>query len=118
MNRAELIAAIAEATGLSKAKAERVLDSILANIARALEQGSDVRIVKFGTFMKKQRAARMGRHPRTGETIHIPASYNPRFNASRNLIAAVNDPRSPGGGPDATETMMWGTRTTGGDEDA
>jgi len=90
VNKAELIDKIAEGTDLSKAAATRALDTVLNSITNALKAGDQVTLVGFGTFQVKDRAARVGRNPRTGEAIQIKASKNPSFKAGKALKDAVN----------------------------
>lgn len=90
MNKSELIDAIADAAGLTKADAGRALDATTDAIAAALQKGNSVSLVGFGTFTVRHRAARTGRNPRTGETIKIKASNNPAFKAGKALKDAVN----------------------------
>jgi DNA-binding protein HU-beta len=90
MNKAELIEAVAAAADLSKASAARALDSVTENITNALKSGDQVTLVGFGTFTVRDRAARSGRNPRTGETIKIKASKVPGFKAGKALKDAIN----------------------------
>jgi DNA-binding protein HU-beta len=90
MNKSELVDAIAESAGLSKADAGRALDGVVNTITGALKSGDSVSLVGFGTFTVRDRAARTGRNPRTGETIQIKASKNPAFKAGKALKDAVN----------------------------
>ena len=90
MNKAELIDAVAASTDLSKADATRAVESTLSAISGALSKGDSVALVGFGTFSVKQRAARMGRNPKTGAEIHIPASKVPGFKAGKALKESVN----------------------------
>ncbi len=90
MNKSELIDAVADATGLTKADAGRAIDATTAAIAKALQQGNSVSLVGFGTFTVRHRAARTGRNPRTGQNIKIKASNNPAFKAGKALKDAVN----------------------------
>jgi len=90
MNKSELIEAVAEKTNLSKADAARAVDAVLESITEALKQGDSVALVGFGTFEVRERAARTGRNPRTGETIEIKASRAPAFKAGKALKDAVN----------------------------
>jgi len=90
MNKSDLIDAIAESAGLSKADAGRALDGVVDAITGALKKGQSVSLVGFGTFSVRDRAARTGRNPRTGETIKIAASKNPAFKAGKALKDAVN----------------------------
>ena len=79
MNKNELVASVAEASGLSKADAGRAVDGVIGAITGALKSGGDVRIVGFGTFSVANRKATTGRNPRTGEPIQIKASKMPKF---------------------------------------
>ena len=90
MNKSELIDAIAAAADSSKADAGRALDATLEAITGALKKGDSVSLVGFGTFSVKQRAAREGRNPQTGETIKIAAATVPGFKAGKALKDAVN----------------------------
>jgi DNA-binding protein HU-beta len=90
MNKAELIDAIADSAELSKASAARALDSAIDSITKALKKGDTVTLVGFGTFSVRKRAARIGRNPRTGESIKIKASKVPGFKAGKALKDAIN----------------------------
>ena len=90
MNKSELADAVAEAAGLSKADGARALDAVIDSITNTLKSGDTVSLVGFGTFQVKQRNARQGRNPRTGETIQIAASKVPSFKAGKGLKDAVN----------------------------
>ncbi len=90
MNKNDLVAKVAAGAGLSKADSAKAVDGILDAISNALEQGSDVRLIGFGTFSVLSRAASTGRNPRTGETIQIPPSNLPKFKAGKGLKDAVN----------------------------
>ena len=90
MNKAELIDAVAEAADISKASAARALDGALDAITDSLKKGDTVTLVGFGTFSVRQRAARSGRNPQTGETIYIKASKVPGFKPGKALKDAIN----------------------------
>ncbi|MDX1509205.1 MAG: HU family DNA-binding protein [Woeseiaceae bacterium] len=90
MNKGELIDAVANSAGLSRADATKAVDGVLDSITSTLSSGGSVSLVGFGTFSVKARAARMGRNPRTGEAIHIKASNVPGFKAGKALKDAVN----------------------------
>ncbi|AUX89676.1 HU family DNA-binding protein [Acinetobacter variabilis] len=89
MNKSELIDAIAEKGGLSKADAGKALDATIASVTEALKAGDTVTLVGFGTFGVKERAARTGRNPQTGATLEIKASKVPSFKAGKGLKDAV-----------------------------
>ena len=90
MNKSDLIDAIAQSADMSKAAAGRALDATVDTIADALKEGDQVALVGFGTFQVKDRAARTGRNPQTGEPIEIKASRVPGFKAGKALKDAVN----------------------------
>ena len=90
MNKNDLIAAVAEKTGLTKAQAGEAVDATFEAVTQALKGGDEVRIIGFGNFSVSERAATEGRNPRTGETIKIPASKTPKFKAGKGLKDAVN----------------------------
>ena len=90
MNKNDLVGQVAQDTGLSKVDAARAVDSIFDNIAGSLRNKSEVRLVGFGTFSVSHRKATTGRNPRTGETIQISASNQPKFKAGKALKDAVN----------------------------
>ena len=88
MNKTELIAAVAEKTDLSKKDADAAV-SVLGAITDALKAGDKIQLVGFGTFEVRNRAAKQGRNPRTGETMTVPASKVPAFKAGKALKDAV-----------------------------
>ena len=88
MNKAELVAKIAE-SGLTKKDASIALDAAIAAIGDALAEGDSVQLIGFGTFSVKERAAREGRNPRTGETVKIGAAKAPVFKAGKALKEKV-----------------------------
>ncbi|WP_332247286.1 HU family DNA-binding protein [Alkalilimnicola ehrlichii] len=90
MNKSELIEAVAQSADISKAAASRAVDSMVECVTNALKEGDQVTLVGFGTFQVRERAARTGRNPRTGETINIAASKVPSFKAGKALKDAVN----------------------------
>ena len=90
MNKAELIEAVAEAADISKAGASRAVDAVLDSITAAMKKGDQVTLVGFGTFLVRERAARTGRNPKTGEPINIAAAKVPSFKAGKALKDAVN----------------------------
>lgn len=91
MNKSELIEAIAESTDLPKTAAGRALDATLKTISEVLQNGDSVSLVGFGTFNTKDRPARTGRNPKTGEPIEIKAAKVPGFKAGKALKEAVNN---------------------------
>ena len=90
MTKSELIDAIAEKAGLSKADASKALDATLESITDALKVGDKVALIGFGTFSVSSRAARTGKNPQTGEALAIPASKAAKFKAGQKLKDAVN----------------------------
>ena len=90
MNKNDLIASVADGSGLSKADAGKAVDAVFDSIANSLKEGTPVRLVGFGTFSVTRRQASQGRNPRTGEPIQIPASNQPKFKAGKGLKDTVN----------------------------
>lgn len=90
MNKSELIAKIAEKSGLNQKDAGKALDGLTQAISDALANGENVTLVGFGTFKVTQRQAKTGRNPQTGEAIQIPAKKAPIFKAGKALKDAVN----------------------------
>ncbi len=89
MNKAELISSVAEKTNLTKKDAEKALSAMLDSIGEALSGGDKVQLVGFGTFETRERAARKGRNPQTGEEIDIAATKVPVFKAGKQLRESV-----------------------------
>jgi len=90
MNKQDLIGAVADQAGLSKADAGKAVEAMFDGITNALKQGDEVRLVGFGTFSVSKRKASTGRNPRTGEAMTIKASTQPKFKAGKGLKDAVN----------------------------
>jgi len=90
MNKAELVAKIAEESKLTKKAAETALEAFVTSVETALKNGEKVQLVGFGTFEVRQRAARKGRNPQTKAEIKIPASKAPVFKAGKALKELVN----------------------------
>ncbi|WP_280562161.1 MULTISPECIES: HU family DNA-binding protein [unclassified Chromohalobacter] len=90
MNKSELIEAIAASADIPKAAAGRALDAMVETVSDSLKKGDSVALVGFGTFSVKERAARTGRNPQTGETIEISAAKVPTFKAGKALKDSVN----------------------------
>jgi DNA-binding protein HU-beta len=88
-NKNDLVTAVANSSGLTKTDAAKAVDGVFKAIADALKAGDEVRLVGFGTFAVADRAASEGRNPRTGETIKIPASKQPKFKAGKGLKDAI-----------------------------
>ncbi len=89
MTKSQLIDLIAKDAGISKAQSSKALNSMLANVTRSLRKGSSVSFIGFGSFDVKRRKAFIGRNPRTGEAINIPATKSPRFRPGKNLRDAI-----------------------------
>jgi len=89
LNKAELVASVAEKAEMTKKDAEKAVNALFASIEEALARGDKVQLVGFGTFEVKERAARVGRNPRTGEEISIAATKVPVFKAGKALRDAV-----------------------------
>ena len=90
MNKAELISAVAEKTGLSKKDSEKAINATFDTITLSMEAGEKVQLVGFGAFDDKERGSRMGRNPKTKEEIEIPASRVPVFKAGKALKEALS----------------------------
>ena len=89
MNKAELINAIAEESGLSKADSKKALEAFVSSVTNALKEGGKISLVGFGTFSVSERAERTGINPSTKQTITIPAKKVAKFKAGAELSAAV-----------------------------
>jgi DNA-binding protein HU-beta len=89
MNKAELVAHVAQSAAVTKAQAEKSVNAIFQGIAASLKKGNDARFVGFGTFAVSKRSARTGRNPRTGATIKIAASKTARFRAGKELKDSI-----------------------------
>ena len=90
MNKSELIDAVAEAAGLSKADSTRAFDAVISVVTNAMKGGDQVSIVGFGSFLVRERSARTGRNPQTGAEIQIAAATVPAFKPGKALKDAVN----------------------------
>ena len=90
MNKAELVAAIAEKTELSKKDSEKALKAFIDVVTEELTKGEKIQLVGFGTFEVAERSAREGRNPQTGATMKIPASKAPKFKAGKALKDVIN----------------------------
>jgi len=90
MNKNDLVTAVASNAELTKADAARAVDAIINSIGASLKKGKEVRLVGFGTFLVQKRKATTGRNPRTGASIKIPASNQPKFRAGKQLKEVVN----------------------------
>ena len=90
MKKTELIAAVAEQSGLSKKDAEKALSATIDTIVKAVAEGDKIQLTGFGTFEQRQRNARTGVDPRTGNSIEIAASKVPAFKAGKAFKDAVN----------------------------
>ena len=89
MNKADLVAAVAEKAGISKKDSEKAVNAAFDAITAALVAGDKVQLVRFGAFETKERSARVGRNPKTKEEIQIPASRVPAFKAGKALKDAI-----------------------------
>jgi DNA-binding protein HU-beta len=90
VNKSELIEAVAASADIPKAAAGRAVDAVVEAVTGALKEGDQVALVGFGTFSVKERAARTGRNPQTGQPIEIAAANIPSFKAGKALKDAVN----------------------------
>jgi len=90
MNKAEFIDAVATKGDMSKSDAESAVNAVLDSLTSAMAKGDQVTLVGFGTFLVRERKARTGRNPRTGEPLNIAAANTPSFKAGKALKDAVN----------------------------
>jgi len=90
MNKGDLIDRVSDDAGISKAQADRAIDSVLGGITDSLRKGERVTLVGFGTFAVSQRKSRKGRNPQTNEMIKIPATKSVRFSSGKKLKEVVN----------------------------
>ncbi len=90
MNKTELVERVAESTGKTKKEASMIVDTVLQTISEALKKGEKVTLIGFGNFEVRERAARTGRNPQTGEEIQIEASKVPAFKPGKQLKELVN----------------------------
>ena len=90
MNKADLIDQVAQSAEISKSAAERAIDAIVVAVKTALRKDDSLTVVGFGTFYPAQRAARIGRNPRTGAEVKIEAARLPKFRAGKALKDAIN----------------------------
>jgi DNA-binding protein HU-beta len=90
MNKKDLVAAVADDADLTKDQAGAAVDAVIHHIQNALQDGDEVRIAGFGSFKVSDRKATTARNPRTGETVEVPASRVPKFQAARGLKEALN----------------------------
>lgn len=91
MNKTELVEKVATSAGLTKTQADAAVNALVATLTDVLKSGDKITLKGFGTFEVRQREARMGRNPQTGETMPIAASKVPAFKASSSLKKAVNE---------------------------
>ena len=98
MNKNDLIEAVAAHSGLSKADAGRAVDAVVGSITGALKAGESVNLIGFGTFDVRERAARTGRNPRTGEQVPVSAKRVPYFKPGKEMRAVINPGAKPAAG--------------------
>jgi DNA-binding protein HU-beta len=89
MKKSDIIDAVAKSSGVTKKDTEKVIHALGETIKDSLVNGEDVRFIGFGTFTVKERAARRGRNPQTGESIEIPPAKQPVFKSGKLLRAAI-----------------------------
>ena len=90
MNKTDLINSVAEQADISKKDASKAVDAVFDSITETLKKGDNIQLVGFGSFEVRERAARKGRNPQTGDEIEIPATKNPAFRPGKQLKDAVN----------------------------
>jgi len=89
IGKQDLVSRIAQKSGIPNKQAEKVVNSFIDTITESMARGDEVRLTGFGTFKVTERAARKGRHPRTGQEMEIPASRRPTFTPGSKLVEAV-----------------------------
>ncbi|MEZ4743190.1 MAG: HU family DNA-binding protein [Bdellovibrionota bacterium] len=89
MNRAEIVEALANKTGKSKADSEKWLSAFIQTVTKSMQNNNEVKLVGFGTFATAKRKPRVGRNPQTGETVHIPARTVPVFRPGSDLKEVI-----------------------------
>ena len=89
VGKQELVSEVSHETGMTNRQIEKVMGAFINAVTNSLQRGEDVRITGFGTFKVAERAARKGRHPRTGEEMEIPASQRPTFSPGSRLVEAA-----------------------------
>ncbi len=89
MNKAQLVEAVSDKTGITKKKTGNMMDAVIKTLTGALSQGEKVTFVGFGSFQVRQRKERKGVNPQTGQTMQIPAKKVPKFKAGKELRQAV-----------------------------
>lgn len=89
MNKADIISKVQQTIGVTKADAERAVETFIDSVTEALKNGEEVSVAGLGIFVAKPRPARTGRNPRTGETIRIEATRTPKFRPAKALKEAV-----------------------------
>ncbi len=89
MNKSDLVASIAQSAKISKVAAERGLNGMLSTITTAIEDGERVTVVGFGSFSLVDRAPRLGRNPKTGESVRIPSRRAVKFNPGKELVQKI-----------------------------
>ena len=104
MNKNDLVSAVSDTAGISKADATKAVDSVFDNITSSLQGGSEVRLVGFGTFSVSHRKATTGRNPRTGSEVKISRRRAPVFKPSKELRARVETNGNP---PGAEKNAVW-----------
>ncbi|MEE6251249.1 MAG: HU family DNA-binding protein [Bdellovibrionota bacterium] len=90
MNKAQLIDQIAAQTGSTKTQTEKILDALLDTIQKQVQEGDGVKLVGFGSFTKSKRKERKGHNPQTGEEIHIPETWYPKFKPGSDFKSSLN----------------------------
>ncbi|MEK6590298.1 MAG: HU family DNA-binding protein [Nitrospinota bacterium] len=108
MNKGDLIVAMADAGGISKAAAERALDCFISKVTDSISGGENVTLAGFGTFSVATRAGRKGRNPLTGESIEIPTKRVPKFKPGRELKNSVLSTKAAASGPVTSGTITGG----------
>lgn len=90
MTKADLVEEVAKSAELSKKEAEKIVNTVLESVTQALHDGDKIELRGFGSFRLRERKARIGRNPKTGETVHVPPKKVPYFKAGKELKELIN----------------------------
>jgi integration host factor subunit beta len=104
MTKAELVEDVARAAELTKKDAERLVELVFESIIETLNQGEKIELRGFGSFRVRERGARRGRNPKTGDPVNIPAKRVPYFKPGKELKELINEESAPAAAPSSSET--------------
>jgi integration host factor subunit beta len=116
MTKAELVEDVARAAELTKKDAERLVEIVFESIIDTLNQGEKIELRGFGSFRVRERGARRGRNPKTGDPVNIPAKRVPYFKPGKELKELINEESNASSAVQPSETSTGGATTTTGDD--